>query len=287
MFLNILKNVKGFLYILIAASLAVFYTGCDEDDSPAETGEHFDPLGWMVVDATSKPVLVLWMGAIQTEWEGIALQDTLIAPLGSLSPHYSVKFLNENKGIIPAPTDANHSLAFAIGDTAKLGTVQEGWSFHLRGKQEGNTTVEFQVLHLGHIDVRTGLIPVVVKLDAASEQEAAGARVAYEENDSTIAETNGATVTGVLNIKVNEQTDHIEVEFIDDEGFTFQPPVPPHSLRVEAADTNIASIEYEAEEPWVFRATGKAAGSTTFRVQIIVQEAIEFTSAPIPLTVGE
>ncbi|HEX2983578.1 MAG TPA: hypothetical protein VHO28_08560, partial [Ignavibacteriales bacterium] len=191
MFLNILKNVKGLLYILLAASLTIFYTGCsDEGTDPAPVGEHFDPLGWMIVDATSKPVLVTWMGAVQTEWDGIALQDTLVAPLGSLSPHYSVKFLNESKQIIAAPTDANHSLAFAIGDTSKLGYVQEEWSFHLKGKKEGVTTVEFQVLHVGHVDVRTPLIPVIVKQDAASEQEAVGARVAYEENDSTIAQTN-------------------------------------------------------------------------------------------------
>jgi hypothetical protein len=287
MFLNILKNFKGLLYILLAASLTIFYTGCsDESTDPAPVGEHFEPLGWMIVDATSKPVLVVWMGTIQTDWEGIALQDTLIAPLGSLSPHYSVKFLNESKQIIAAPTDANHSLAFAIGDTSKLGTVQEGWSFHLRGKKEGNTTIEFQVYHVGHIDARTGLIPVVIRLDEASEQEAVGARVAYEENDSTVAQTNGSTVTGSLNLKVSEQTDHIEVEFVDDEGHTFQPPVPPHSLSITVANPSLAEIEYEAEEPWVFRATGKAAGSTTFTVHIVVDGESEFTSAAIPLTVG-
>ena len=91
MFLNILKNRKALLYIFLAAVLTFSYTGCgDEGGGIADQGEHFDPLGWMILDATSKPILVTWMGTVQTEWEGIALQDTLVAPLGSLSPHYSV-----------------------------------------------------------------------------------------------------------------------------------------------------------------------------------------------------
>jgi hypothetical protein len=288
MFLNILKNSRKLLYIFLAAALTLFYTGCDDEDDPVESENHFEPMGWMIVDATAKPILVTWMGTVQTEWEGIELQDTLVAPLGSLSPHYVVKFLDDGKNIISAPTDEDHSLAFAIGDTSKLGYVQEGWAFHLRGKVEGTTTIEFQVHHVDHIDARTPVIPVVIKLDAESEQEAVGCRVAYEENDSTIAQTSGSSVTGSMSVKLNETTDHIEVEFVDDEGHTFQPPVPPHSLKVNVADGTVASISYEPEEPWVFHVTGLKTGSTTFTVQIIAEEdEAEFTSAAIPLTITE
>jgi len=122
-------------------------------------------------DASQRPILVVWQGYIQSAWLGNSIPDTLYAPLSALSDHFTVKFLDVNKGIMSPPVDADHEFGWLITDTTYLEIIRDNptdWDFHLKGKKEGSTTLELQVLHLGHVDVRTPKIPVIIKEDTTA-----------------------------------------------------------------------------------------------------------------------
>jgi len=85
-----------------------------------------------------------------------------------------VKFLDAKKGIMNPPVDAEHEFAWMITDTTFFEIIRDNptdWAFHLKGKKEGKTTLELQVLHLGHVDVRTPKIPVIIKEDTTAPDQ--------------------------------------------------------------------------------------------------------------------
>ena len=124
-------------YIVLIILVIVFTTpGCsDETDPVIPPTEHFEPEGWVIRDATTKPILVVWQGVIQTTWNSIAVPDTLYAPLNALSDHYTVKFLDMNKNIINPPADTDHGFGWLITNTSMLEIIRDNptdWAFHLK-----------------------------------------------------------------------------------------------------------------------------------------------------------
>jgi hypothetical protein len=159
--------ILKYSYIFLLISLLIFTTtSCsDETDPVIPPSEHFEPEGWIVRDATTKPILVVWQGVIQTTWNSTSVPDTLYAPLNALSDQFTVKFLDINKNIIDPPADADHQFGWLITDPSKLTIIQDSptdWAFHLKGLITATTTLELQVLHLGHVDVKTPKIPVII-----------------------------------------------------------------------------------------------------------------------------
>jgi len=145
----------------------VFLPGCKDETTPVTpTSEHLEPEGWLIRDETSRPILVVWQGIIQASWEGITTEDTLIAPVDSLSGHLTIKLLDSDKKVIVQPTSTDYSLVFSVSDTSVISIFRDDpqeWAFHLQGKKSGVTNFEIQLFHLGHIDVRTPKIPVEAK----------------------------------------------------------------------------------------------------------------------------
>ena len=78
--------ILKYSYIFLLISLLIFTTtSCsDETDPVIPPSEHFEPEGWIVRDATTKPILVVWQGVIQTTWNSTSVLDTLYAPLNAL-----------------------------------------------------------------------------------------------------------------------------------------------------------------------------------------------------------
>lgn len=159
----ILKYINVLVFSIFFISIL---TSCsDESDPIIPPTEHFEPEGWLVRDATTKPILVVWQGVIQTNWNSASVPDTLYAVLNQLSDHFSVKFLDINKNIINPPTDNDIIFGWLITDSSLLEVSRDNptdWEFHLNGLAIGITTLELQVLHAGHVDVKTPKIPVVV-----------------------------------------------------------------------------------------------------------------------------
>ena len=282
--------ILKYSYIFLLISLLIFTTtSCsDETDPVIPPSEHFEPEGWIVRDATTKPILVVWQGVIQTTWNSTSVPDTLYAPLNALSDHFTVKFLDINKNIINPPADPDHQFGWLITEPSKHTIIQDSptdWAFHLKGLIIGTTTLELQVMHLGHVDVKTPKIPVIIREDTTAYGEPIGLRLSYEEDGTVLANASDLVSTGSMDVQKDSLTDHIEVEFYDDQNRFYQPEYPLHSLGFTVANPTIAEIIPEAGEPWVLRVKGLATGSTTVTFKLMVAGVAEFVSFPINVNV--
>lgn len=274
------------LFLLLSAAL---FNGCSDETNPVTPPEeHFEPEGWLIRDATLKPVLVVFQGVIQNTWNGTAVDTIFKAPLNALSDHYSVKFLNANKEIINQPSGTGYSLGVVITDTSVAGYVKDSptdWAFHLKGKKLSTTTVELQVVHSNHADVKTPKIPVVVVEDTSAYGEPVGLRLSYEDGSGIIFSASGAAVTGSFEIRKDSLSEHIKIEFVDENGRYFQPEYPLHTLGISITDGNIIEVLPEAGEPWVIKIRGKNAGAASFRLKVLVGSEEEYISPALPVTV--
>jgi hypothetical protein len=279
---NILKLVL-FIFVLFLLN------GCKEDSNPSTPQTpHFEAEGLIIQDATKKIIFAVHQGIILREYNGQILQDTLVAPLNALSDHFSVKFLDANKNIINPPTDSDHSLGFNITDKSILSVVQDDpkeYAFHLKGLKEGKTTIEFLVNHMGHSDFRTPKIPVKVVVDTTKHGEPIAVLFSYEENNQQLASATTNSTTGKITLKLRDTTEHIKIEFLDENNKKFQPEYPLHNFELVFDDNTIATFIREADEPWVVRFIGKKIGTTKFQFKLIVNGNAEFVSSKINVEV--
>ncbi|QQS37623.1 MAG: hypothetical protein IPM56_06630 [Ignavibacteriales bacterium] len=283
------NKTKYFIQFISLVLLSiVLFNGCNESDPVIPPTEHFEPEGWLIRDATQKPILVVWQGVIQSSWNSQTVDTTFKAPLNALSDHLTVKFLDAQRNIFNPPSDADHQFGWTISDTSKLAIVQDSpgdWAFHLKGKQTGSTSIELQVLHAGHVDVRTPYIPVLIDVDTTAHGEPIGLRLTYEENGTLIATASDTNSTGAIEVQKDSTTDHILIEYFDALGHYFQPEYPLHHLQSVLSDSSIAEVITQTDEPWVIQIKGKAAGTCTITFSLIVGGSSEFDSFPITITV--
>jgi len=282
---NKLNKKSIFLFFLAF----IFLAGCKKEENPVTPpSEHFEPEGWVIRDATQKPILVVFQGIILKNFKGVEIKDTLYAPLNALSPHYSIRFLDANQNLMNPPSGNDHRLGWKIVDTSYLAVIQDSptdWAFHLKGKKEGMTKLELQVMHGSHSDVITPPIPVVILVDTTAHREPIGVKLTFEEDGTFIAEATTDSSKGFIEIKKDSTSDHIKIEFFDELGHFFQPEHPLHQLGVFVGNNTIAEILPEAEEPWVIKVKGKTTGSTTLILKVLVGSQEEFVSAPIEIRV--
>ena len=145
----LIKIFISLIFTLLAAS-------CSEDDPVAPQEEHFEAIGTVIYDATGAEALRILRG------ETI---DTLYAEVNILSDHFDVKFINDEEEVVNPPADEESSMAVDVSDASLLEIEQDepgAFEFHLKGLAEGITTIEIKILHAGHSDYRSGLIPVVI-----------------------------------------------------------------------------------------------------------------------------
>lgn len=146
---------KPVLVLFISLSVILF-TSCGDDDPVTPQEEHFEAIGTVIYDATGAEVLRILRGVTS---------DTLFAEINILSDHYNVKFLDEDEKVVNPPVDDETTMGLDITDTNLLAFEQDepgAFEFHLQGKAAGTTTIEIKILHNGHSDYRSGLIPVKI-----------------------------------------------------------------------------------------------------------------------------
>lgn len=146
---------KPVLVLFISLTVIVF-TSCGDDDPVTPQEEHFEAIGTVIYDATGAEVLRILRGVTS---------DTLFAKIDILSDHYDVKFINEDEIVVNPPVDDETTMGLDIIDTNLLAFAQDepgAFEFHLEGKAAGITTIEIKILHNGHSDYRSGLIPVKI-----------------------------------------------------------------------------------------------------------------------------
>ena len=267
-----------FNFILIAFLLIA---GCAEDDPVSNQEEHFEAIG-MYFSTSGIKIAQILRGETS---------DTLVAPLGGLSEHIEIQFFDENENLIDPPTDDDKKLAWEIGNSNLAEIWQHegeegGYEFHLKGLHEGVTTIEFFVSHLGHNDYRSGNIPLKVVNEENAHGEPVGFTIKDEETGNTLATLNAdGSVTGTLEVNAGETTEHMEVEFFDENGVEFQ-PASPHSLYALPNNTDkLLIVGQEEDEPWAFKLQGVSAGNTSVTFGIFYDGELEMTFNPIPVEV--
>ena len=283
--MNIRFLYKNYLIIsLFLISIFSSFNGCSEDPVSTPQANHFQPNGMMILSESFADTLLYYFNGVYSPGK-----DTLHAPLNALGGHWVIKFLDANMKNIEPPSDPDHTLGWLISDPNKLEVYRHGsdiWEFHLRGKQLGETSMKFQVLHQGHADFTTIFLPVVI--DTSEIGEVAGLKIYLEENDSLLIKDSAGFVSGTLNVKKNEFLGHLVVKFLDIIGneFQFDPPSPSYSLGWILGNTSIAGIEAPSPaEPWAFRVSGIQAGATTLKLRFLLNGSPEFESREITINV--
>ncbi len=278
--------------LVIAATLFVFAgLSCSDDDPVSPQAEHFEAIGIQVLQ--SGVVILDYYGPDYGAGDNIARFDTLYASQG-LNPHWETMFYNEDGDLVEPPSDADKSFGAEFAD-ASVAEIwwhegEEGeYEFHLRGKKEGRTTVEFKVLHAGHADFTTLPIPVVIGTEVLHDAPI-GVKLKDEESGDLLATAwlaDSSKFEGSLTVDAGSTTDHIEAVFFDSNGTEFWPGVPPHSLVVESSNETIVTVTgQEPAEPWAFRLTGETTGSATITVYIYHDGSVGKTFTPVPVTVN-
>ncbi len=154
--MKVLSSTIIRITFIIILSFTLISCSKDEPLSPSE--EHFEAEGMVFYESGIK---------IAEIFRGVT-QDTFFVPLGGLTAHIEIKFLNPERKEINPPDYKKKPLSWTIADTSIVGIKQhpgeEGcYEFHLEGKKSGTTLIEFFVLHEGHPDYRSGKIPVKVQ----------------------------------------------------------------------------------------------------------------------------
>lgn len=273
--------MRNIISTLIGAFLLFLLVSCSDDPvTPQE--DHFEAEGIVFLQSGIR---------IAEIFRGVTT-DTLLAPRGALSAGIDVKFYNSNKEMINPPDPADQSFAWQIDNPAIVEVWQHpgeegGYEFHLRGLADGNTQIEFFIMHEGHADFRSGKITVVVEHDTTAYGEPVGLKL-YDEDTGTLLVTvkEDGSVVGTLLVATGQTTDHIEVKFFDANNREFQPDVTDHSINVISANTGIALITgMDPAEPYAFKVQGVTAGSTTLSIELLHNSMIEETFSNIPVIV--
>ncbi len=153
-----MKINDAIIFIIIAGIFSVLLLSCGEENPLPPAEDHFEAEG----------MVFLQSGIIVASIFRGVTSDTLIAPAGGRSDHFNVKFYDENQNVIDPPSGSDHTLAWDIDNETILAVWQHpgeegGYEFHLDGLAEGNTHLEFFLMHEGHSDYRSGKIPVAVR----------------------------------------------------------------------------------------------------------------------------
>lgn len=166
MFFNI--SLRKLLPLFALAVVFALFVGCSEDeDNPAgEDSEHAEAYGCVLIFGSD--TLVTADTTAVTGGLTVAVDDTL-GPI-------EVWFLDEDGDLFrPEHDDAGpldheeHELDIRIEDgtlaTASLGheiSEEFEWAFYLNGLSAGTTTLRVAILHEGHDDFTSALIPLTV-----------------------------------------------------------------------------------------------------------------------------
>jgi hypothetical protein len=151
------------LWMIALAAMAFF--ACSDNSASSDQEVHFEADGWNLYWSDWELAYSVFQGKADSSLE------TLRVNANCLSEHIHVKFLNSSNEQIDPPTDSEHSLGWVVGDEKILDIEWEGgWGFHLKGVKEGSTTLQLQVKHHDHADVKTPEIKIVVDSALAAEK---------------------------------------------------------------------------------------------------------------------
>lgn len=153
--------MRQFKNILLTVLFLFIIVGCKKEENPIVPEEHFEAEGLYLLNNKSDTVVYYFQGKFRAT-------DTLSVTNGNYGDDLSVRFLDATgKSMNPQGEEADgYSFDWAIADTSKAKAellATKFWDFKIFGKKVGQTTIELQMLHLGHVDFRTIPVPLKVK----------------------------------------------------------------------------------------------------------------------------
>ena len=256
---------------------------------PVHVEEEFEAEGLVIIESGYR-FFRYFMGEIDS---GEGRAEVLEAPIG-LTPHWRIMFLDENGDEIDPPEDPEFTFGWTIADPGILEVHQDegdegSFDFHLRGLQEGETTIVLKVDHDGHTDFSTQPIPVHMESKEGQHGEPVGVRLKEEDSGEVLVEAPVAgegTASATLSVAIGDTTDHVATFFFDEHDMEFQPEAQDETLGIAVADTSLLGLDPPvAPEYWAFRLIGKKAGTTTITLTILHDGEAEDTFAPISVAI--
>jgi hypothetical protein len=143
-----MKSIYSFSLLLALLTLT---TACDRIGGEEE---HTEVEGLRLMNGTATVVTIR---------EGVVTGSISVAA-GTTGPQLKAVYLDANGNAIDvADIEEGSTTGTTWGNAAIAETVpHDAWSFHVKGKTVGSTTLKIDLLHNGHSDFTTPLIPVTV-----------------------------------------------------------------------------------------------------------------------------
>jgi hypothetical protein len=151
-----MRVLKLLLVIAIASFIII---SCE--DHTHEQGEHFEIEGWVFLDDSGNKLIEVFQGQFNP-----TLSNEFNVPLGQKTNDLNIKFLDDHSDLMEPPTDTDYTISWEISDTnvAKLNADKIlDWKFNLEGLKADTTSIQFFIMHGGHIDARSGMIKIKVE----------------------------------------------------------------------------------------------------------------------------
>jgi hypothetical protein len=270
--------------MMLALSLALGFTACDNDDDDDEHGHHLEAVGVALVMGTDTLVMAATADPALVEGELHVHEGESVGPV-------LVHFLDEEGHWFrpEADPDGGHSLEILHNQLAlSVALDQEDWTFTATGVSEGETEIVVRILHDGHADYVSPNLPVHVEHSEGAHGAPVGMRLMSGATVLAEAHASGS-VTGGLTVAVGSAL-QLDAWFVDAEGVLFQPE-DDHSLGATSANgfsTILTGTQISAETSlWTARISGTNAGGDQLVFQILHDGHSHYTSPDIPLTVTQ
>lgn len=110
-----------------------------------------------------------------------------------------------------------------------------------------------------------------------------------EDEEIIVQIEEGQVQFGEINVTSGEQTLHINIYFLDEDGNEFQPDEPDFELRWDQIDTSVAEIvQADSDGTWGFHVVGIEQGQTQVRFKMwhLGEEHAEYVTPNIPINVN-
>lgn len=130
--------------------------------------------------------------------------------------------------------------------------------------------------------------PVDDNHDEENDHTEAVGLIILDSGNEIVRYENGM-ISGIINVKVNEETPLLSVKFIDDhDGDLFTPEDDHYNFDWTISNESIAEVEQHAEDgKWKFHIKGKSVGATTIEIKILHGDHADFVSLPIAIAVTQ
>ena len=277
-----IHNILKYSLVIILVSLSLIATACKESNPTTPVTPHFEAEG-VVITSSGIEVARIYHGITA---------DTLHVPLGALTDHFKMYFLDADTNRLDPPTDADHHLAWVFDDPSIAEVYQDpgqegSFELHLRGLKAGATMVEFFIQHVDHSDYRSGKFPVVVEDQGNADpdhielrDEATGAVLIW----SSLASNH--SVTGSFAFSPGDTTRDMKIAFFTASNQEFTPNAQTSSVELTASDPGVFGITGPTvEEPFTFSVYAKSVGTATLGIKYLRGGSTVAEFTPVPVTV--